>query len=1148
MKRISIIAGLALFFAVMLDGTLCAQNYDWYYVGQQANVSLPGTSVLVRYGTFSDEHNAAVRLFKVPLNVRLEWLRNGRYGLSGAELSALQLERAINPVLKHESGGIVASADFGPLPNGHYVAVWEHGAVLGGRLIEVGTLGSIWHAARSTLLVYSLDLRTMRRRSDVRYTLWRNGESQAGMVTLGGLAWLRGTIGSAAVLYGRASDGSETLQRVWAGNAAGNTGYIQTDRPIYRTGQRVYVRAVVRSGGIGDYVVPRGNVHLIVRSPDGTTFYDRKRLLSAFGTIAADFELPDSAHLGSYTVTVGNIGSSFSVEQYKKPEYSLNAAPVSAYVIGGHPASFAVAARYFFGAPAAGMNVHYTAQSNRQWIWQYDPYSRSSSSATDGGASVAQIASSGTADENGHLSIVIPTKHVGNEEQLSLSVDGRDASGRTVTTSAALSIVPASFWIAATPDRWYASPGDEVNLSTAVKNYDGKPRPNTAVRIEIHGTQWGYENHRATQLPVQDSTVVTDARGMAALRWHPEQAASYEIRLSGTDEGGNVARSTLWFWVSDPNTAFWYPNQQIAIIPDKERYRAGERPKLLISVPATDADGLLIVSNDRIRSAKIVHVGAKAQTVEIDSPKDATYYTVRLEVPGKTGVAAGETQIRIIPPPPLLKVTLTSNKPKYAPGERATFGVRVRKMNGRPVRAELGIGIVDQALYAVQADRRTSAMDAFYDGRTTYVAYQSSWSLIQNEIVAPAPMGRVLHEIGSVTSRERNLVPSGTTSDVYSVASPSLQGVPVRAFFPDTAYWKPDIRTDGEGNASFSFTWPDTLTTWHATGDAVDMNTSVGAGMQDTLVTKDFLVRLEMPRFLRRGDRSQFTGIVNGKPGATRAVMRLDAGDLLASGTVEQTAALDSNFTGNAAWNVTPLTSLGDRAVTLTGSNGTLNDAMRLTIPIEAAGAPEHVRDAAEARDRSSLDLRLPEMYDAGSLHITLSPSALASLLQNVRMLDVYPYDCTEQTMSSALPSVFLDRALKRAGIAPPKDSPATATVLKHAVARLSDLQHADGSWGWWEHDDAHPFMTAYALYGLAEFRKSGFSVPETMYDRGVSSLLNQLQGANSDTLRLWGGVQAGSQWNTRAFMLFALADAAPQRMDRTILDQTMEHAGALND
>ncbi len=46
-------------------------------------------------------------------------------------------------------------------------------------------------------------------------------------------------------------------------------------------------------------------------------------------------------------------------------------------------------------------------------------------------------------------------------------------------------------------------------------------------------------------------------------------------------------------------------------------------------------------------------------------------------------------------------------------------------------------------------------------------------------------------------------------------------------------------------------------------------------------------------------------------------------------------------------------------------------------------------------------------------------------------------------------------------------------------VRRLYDFQHTDGGWGWWKEDGNHPFMTAYALWGLDEARRSGAKVDE---------------------------------------------------------------------
>nr|MDQ2679987.1 hypothetical protein [Candidatus Eremiobacteraeota bacterium] len=237
---------------------------------------------------------------------------------------------------------------------------------------------------------------------------------------------------------------------------------------------------------------------------------------------------------------------------------------------------------------------------------------------------------------------------------------------------------------------------------------------------------------------------------------------------------------------------------------------------------------------------------------------------------------------------------------------------------------------------------------------------------------------------------------------------------------------------------------------------------------------------------------------------------------------------------------------LGNQTITLRGSDGLLSDAMALPLPIEAAGAAEHQRDAGSLPDQTSTNLLLPPGYESGVLHVQLLPSVVAQLIQNVRLLDVYPYYCTEQTMSAALPAVFIDRMLTRTGLKNDGNLK-TGDIVKKAIARLVQLQHSDGSWGWWEADEAHPFMSAYALYGLAEFRKAGYLVPGGVLTNGIDSVVLQLGSSNTDTLRFWGGRQPNSEWNTRAFMLFALADAAPARVDRTLLAQTDAHVTELN-
>ncbi|MCB2545444.1 hypothetical protein KQ745_15630, partial [Listeria monocytogenes] len=66
----------------------------------------------------------------------------------------------------------------------------------------------------------------------------------------------------------------------------------------------------------------------------------------------------------------------------------------------------------------------------------------------------------------------------------------------------------------------------------------------------------------------------------------------------------------------------------------------------------------------------------------------------------------------------------------------------------------------------------------------------------------------------------------------------------------DTAAWQPELVTDAQGTASFSFRMPDSLTRWRITARAIDDNGQVGQ-------KKQFL-RSEKPLYLKWSGPTRF--------------------------------------------------------------------------------------------------------------------------------------------------------------------------------------------------------------------------------------------------------------------------------------------------
>lgn len=81
-------------------------------------------------------------------------------------------------------------------------------------------------------------------------------------------------------------------------------------------------------------------------------------------------------------------------------------------------------------------------------------------------------------------------------------------------------------------------------------------------------------------------------------------------------------------------------------------------------------------------------------------------------------------------------------------------------------------------------------------------------------------------------------------------------GVTPRSNFAETAFFRPALRTDAQGNVSIAFTLPESMTQWHFSALAYDSEMNHGSLDTTIVARKEFMVEPAMPRFVRRGDRT----------------------------------------------------------------------------------------------------------------------------------------------------------------------------------------------------------------------------------------------------------------------------------------------------
>lgn len=84
----------------------------------------------------------------------------------------------------------------------------------------------------------------------------------------------------------------------------------------------------------------------------------------------------------------------------------------------------------------------------------------------------------------------------------------------------------------------------------------------------------------------------------------------------------------------------------------------------------------------------------------------------------------------------------------------------------------------------------------------------------------------------------------------------------MRENLQETAFFYPALYADKDGSVKFSFTLPESVTTWQFRGFAHDRNMNYGTIEAECVASKKVMISPNVPRFIRIGDKAQITALV----------------------------------------------------------------------------------------------------------------------------------------------------------------------------------------------------------------------------------------------------------------------------------------------
>ena len=896
--------------------------------------------------------------------------------------------------------------------------------------------------------------------------------------------------------------------------------YIYTERPIYRPGQTVHYKAILRQDDDAILSTPPANtpVTIQIRDARNNVVQTTQLQTNPFGTIFGQFALADGAMSGDYQVQVIVDGEGqsqpFKVEDYRKPDYDVTLTADKTAVVRGETLTFSLEADYFLGEPVASASVnvnlyqlteqyyYYTENKEPEYIWHvWNPG-----------------AQRGYTDENGRFSFTLDTNtdtyydsytdwRTGlSWETWGVEVTLDDGSRQTVSDFVIIKRFNKAESIQLDTEGYFHQPDKSINLTANVRTIANQPVSDRALRLTV--TRWNQA--RGDYETVDTSLQTTDNNGATTFAFIPPQAGSYRVKVTGHDVLGNEIEHQRYFYVSNSQNPYYSANT-LKVIADKTTYAPGDTAVLLIE---SDFSGPALLSLERgtTRREQRIDLTAPLTSVEVqiqadDAPNIYAVVTAWREpeldfeyiyqsIPD-SDLYASLVNLRVPVTNKQLNVTITPNKETYRPREEATFTVRVTNQQGVPVSAELSLAMVDEAIFALSDDLSGDIFDAFYYEREHAVWLAHSYQL-----------RRYLYHGGM----------GGGGGDGFISGNP-------RSNFPDTAEWFPVLHTDFNGEATVSLTLPDTLTTWRLTAKAATADTQVGEGILNIETKQDIVVRPILPRTLTAGDQVILSAIVHNYSGQaqeiTVSIEEQGESKLSLPPQPNQTVLVPASGLRVVGWPVKVLTAGEATVLVHADVASTRWDSVLLPLPIRPLAIPNMTTEIGQFRGTIATSAVMPaDALPMSEVRIELSRSIAGSVLEGLEYLTGYPYGCVEQTMSRALPNAVVGRALFQLGISDPTLQADLPTQISASIQRLYGFQHDDGGWGWWFDDDSHDYQTAWVVFGLATIAEAGHEIDDQVIDRGVSWLNRNLDSMDK---------------RTQAYALYSMAAAGQANITATL-------------
>ncbi|HEV7502982.1 MAG TPA: MG2 domain-containing protein, partial [Vicinamibacteria bacterium] len=947
-------------------------------------------------------------------------------------------------------------------------------------------------------------------------------------------------------------------------------GTVFSDRGVYRLGEEVHLKAILRSDTAEAIrLLDRGAaLEIVVRDSQGEERDKRSLPLSEWSSADWTYRLPEEAPLGQYEVRATVAGQkqtvegSFLVAAYRRPDFRVDANLAGETSIAGVKLKGVVDGRYLFGATMGGRDVRWTfARAALDTVpaavtdaFSLDRYAFLDEEREDREAEAQTLLTrTGSLDAKGHLELDLETDQAAGRPLLySLEGEVTDVSRQAIAGRASFRVDPAPWYVGLRRPPYFADVKTGIDTEVVAVDLAGKPAVGVAVGVVLTQVQW----HSVRRAEGQGFyTWETERKETEAGRWDVTTTAGpgplhvpvasggfYILRATAKDADGRSTTSAVSFYVLGPGYTAWerYDHNRIDLIPEKKTYRPGDTARLMIKSPWENALALLTTEREGVRTQRTLRLASTQETVSVpiteqDIPnvyvsvvlvrgRSGTYSADDTGDPGKPAFRVGYAEIKVEDAAKRLEVTVKADRDEYRPKAKAHVDVGVKDAQGHGAAAEVTLWAVDYGVLSLTGYKTPDVRGTVWVDKALQVLTEDSRQ--------------------NIISR-RVLVSKGGDEGGGGGAEGG-PGNGVRKDFRVLAFWLGSVVTDADGRAATDVALPESLTTYRIMAVAADKASRFGGADREVRISKPVLLRPAFPRFLAVGDSARFGSVLHSQlkeKGTAIVTMRsLDPSLLEVVGDAKKTVPMGAAAESEVRFDVRARAT-GRARVQMTARLLGESDALEETVPVEVLASPEVVAAYGSARPDAHETLEIPAgvVPAIGGLHLDLASTALVGLGEGARYLVEYPYGCAEQRSSTALALALtgeLGDAFRLPGIEPAKIKDVAGATFKE----LEGFQCEDGGFAFWKGQcgTESPYLTSYVTHVLQRGGALGHPVPAPVLARAYTYLEQKLGGDRPPNEGWWPAYTAwqafavkvlaegGRPQDSHFTRLFGLADRMP--------------------